>query len=148
MAKNTKNSRKEVKKSGGSSGQNRKNGDAYLDKYRKKEGVKETDSGLLYEVVSEGSGDCPFANSNVVVHQRAMLVGGKMLDDTYKENKPMEFCLSDVIDGYAEGLQMMRAGSRYKFVIPPDLAWGKKGSGGSIGPNAVIVFDVHLIEFW
>ena len=140
--------KKEGKKQGGSSGQNRKNSDSYLDKYSKKEGVKETDSGLLYEIVKVGEGDFPSANSNVTVHQRAMLVGGKVLDDTYKENTPMEFCLSEVIDGYAEGLQMMRVGSRYKFVVPSDLAWGKKGSGGRIGPNAVVIFDVHLLEFW
>lgn len=141
-------SKKEGKKQGGSSGQNRKSGDSFLDKYRKKEGVRETASGLLYEIINEGEGDYPTANSNVIVHQRAMLVGGKVLDDSYKENTPMEFSLSDVIDGYSEGLQMMRSGSRYKFVIPPDLAWGKKGSGGRIGPNAVVIFDVHLLEFW
>jgi len=143
-----KNSKKAGKKQGGSSGQNRKTGDVYLDKYRKKEGVIETSSGLLYEIVSEGDGPHPQPNANVTVHQRAMLVGGKVLDDSYKENTPMEFCLSDVIDGYAEALQMMSVGSRYKFVVPPDLAWGKKGSGGRIGPNAVVIFDVHLLEFW
>lgn len=140
--------KKDNNKQGGSSGQNRKNGDTYLDKYRKKEGVKETDSGLLYEIITQGDGDRPTANANVTVHQRAMLVGGKVLDDTYKENTPMEFCLAEVIEGYSEGLQMMPLGSRYKFVVPPDLAWGKKGSGGRIGPNAVVIFDVHLLEFW
>lgn len=143
-----KNSKKAGKKQGGSSGQNRKQGDTFIDKYRKKEGVKETDSGLLYEIIKQGDGECPPHNANVTVHQRAMIANGKVLDDTYKENTPMEFCLSEVIEGYSEGLQMMPLGSRYKFVIPPDLAWGKKGSGGRIGPNAVVVFDVHLLEFW
>lgn len=146
MAKNSKAGNKI--KSGGSSGQNRKKSDGFLDKYRKKEGVQETSSGLLYEVITEGDGDMPSHNSCVTVHQRAMLVGGKVLDDTYKENTPMEFNLSEVIEGYAEGLQMMHIGSRYKFVVPPDLAWGKKGSGGRIGPNATVIFDVHLISFW
>lgn len=139
---------RDKKKTGGSSGQNRKNSDSYLEKYKQKDGVIESSSGLLYEVISQGDGDFPLANSNVTVHQRAMLVGGKVLDDSYKENKPMEFCLSDVVDGYSEGLQLMRAGSRYKFVLHPDLGWGKKGSGGRIGPNAVVIFDVHLIDFW
>lgn len=143
-----KNSKKDSKKQGGSSGQNRKTGDKYLDKYSKKDGVLSTPSGLLYEVITQGDGDFPAANSNVIVNQRAMLVDGKILDDTYKENSTMEFSLTEVIEGYAEALQMMRTGSRYKFVVPPDLAWGKKGSGGRIGPNAVVIFDVHLVEFW
>lgn len=143
-----KHSKNDGKKQGGSSGQNRKKSDCFLDKYRQKEGVIETSSGLLYEVLKEGEGDFPSHNSNVTVHQRAMLIGGKVIDDTYKENTPTEFCLTEVIDGYAEGLQMMRAGSRYKFVVPADLAWGKKGSGGRIGPNAVVIFDVYLLEFW
>ncbi len=136
------------KKQGGSQGQNRKNSDNYLEKYCKKDGVLQTESGLLYEIIHEGEGDIPDVAATVTVHQRAMLVGGKILDDTYKENAPMEFRLKDVIDGYSEGLQMMRVGSRYKFVIPPELAWGKKGSGGRIGPNAVVIFDVHLLSFW
>lgn len=136
------------KKQGGSSGQNRKTSDKFLEKHRQKANVKVCDSGLMYEVINEGDGDFPDASATVSVHQRAMLVGGKVLDDTYKENTPMEFSLKEVIDGYAEALQMMRVGSRYKFVIPPELAWGKKGSGGRIGPYAVVIFDVHLLEFW
>lgn len=146
MARNSGKDKK--KKQGGSSGQNRKNSDNFLEKYRQKEGVKTTASGLMYEVITEGDGEYPDAAATVTVHQRASLVGGKMLDDTYKDNTPMEFNLKEVIDGYAEGLQMMRVGSRYKFVIPPEIAWGKKGSGGRIGPNAVVIFDVHLLEFW
>lgn len=147
MAKKSKAEGKQ--KQGGSSGQNRKNSDSFLTKHSKKSGVMSTESGLLYEIIIAGEGgDTPSEGANVTVHQRAMLVGGKVLDDSYKENKPMEFNLADVIDGYAEGLMMMSIGSRYKFVIPPELAWGKKGSGGRIGPNAVVIFDVQLLEFW
>jgi FKBP-type peptidyl-prolyl cis-trans isomerase len=77
-----------------------------------------------------------------------MLIGGKILDATYKENKPMEFNLNEVIEGYREGLMMMGKGSRYKFYVPPELGWGRKGSGGRIGPYAVVIFDVSLIDFY
>ncbi len=77
-----------------------------------------------------------------------MLLGGKILDDTYKENKTMEFNLNEVIDGYRKGLMMMSKGSRNRFFVPPELAWGKKGSGGRIGPYAVVIFDVALIDFY
>jgi len=141
--------RKEGKKmNSGSAGQNKKKSFAFLEKNSKKAGVFETASGLQYEIVKVATGEKPGESSNVTVHQRAMLLGGKILDDTYKENKPMEFNLSDVIDGYREGLMMMSAGSRYRLFVPPELGWGKKGSGGRIGPYAVVVFDVALIEFY
>lgn len=136
------------KKQGGSSGQNRKKSSGYLEKYKAKPNVKATESGLLYEVIKEGDGNYPSEESYVTVHQRAMLVGGKVLDDTYQENEPMEFKLSETVAGYREGVLMMRGGSRYKFVLPPEIAWGKKGSGGRIGPNAVVIFDVSLIDSW
>ncbi len=132
----------------GSAGQNKKKSLAFLEKSRKKDGVSETASGLQYDIIKEASGIKPGDTSIVTVHQRAMLIGGKMLDDTYKENKPIEFNLNDVIEGYQEGLMMMSIGSRYRFNIPPELAWGKKGSGGRIGPNAVVIFDVALLEFY
>ena len=132
----------------GSAGQNKKKSSDFLEKNRKKNGVFETASGLQYEIVKEMSGAKPNKSSIVTVHQRAMLLGGKILDDTYKENKPMEFNLSDVIDGYREGLMMMSTGSRYRFFVPPELGWGKKGSGGRIGPYAVVIFDVALQDFY
>ncbi len=136
------------KKNSGSAGQNRKKSIDFLEKNRKKDRIFETSSGLQYEIVKNASGDKPNELSIVTVHQRAMLLGGKILDDTYKENKPMEFNLSDVIDGYREGLMMMSRGSRYRFFVPPGLGWGKKGSGGRIGPYAVVIFDVALQEFY
>lgn len=132
----------------GSAGQNKKKSSDFLEKNRKKNGVFETASGLQYEIVKEMSGAKPNKSSIVTVHQRAMLLGGKILDDTYKENKPMEFNLSDVIDGYREGLMMMSTGSRYRFFVPPELGWGKKGSGGRIGPYSVVIFDVALQDFY
>jgi len=132
----------------GNAGQNKKRSYDFLEKNRKKDAVFETASGLQYEIIKETPGEKPGENSIVTVHQRAMLLGGKILDDTYRENKPMQFNLNEVIDGYREGLMMMSAGSRYKFYVPPELAWGKKGSGGRIGPYAVVIFDVALIDFF
>ncbi len=136
------------KKNSGSAGQNKKKSYDFLEKNRKKEGINETSSGLQYEIIKDTSGPKPTENSIVTVHQRAMLLGGKILDDTYRENKTLEFNLNDVIEGYQEGLVMMSAGSRYRFFVPPELGWGKKGSGGRIGPYAVVIFDVALQEFY
>jgi len=75
-----------------------------------------------------------------------MLLGGKILTDTYKDATPLEIIIKESLEGYAEGLQLMSVGSRYRFYIPPELAWGKKGSGGRIGPYALLIFDVALLE--
>ncbi len=131
---------------GGSAGQNRKKSDEFLQNNRTKNNIHETETGLQYEILKEGEGSEPREDDTVVVHQRAMLLGGKILDDTYKDNTPMEFNLSETIEGYTEGLCMMKPGSRYKFYVSYDLAWGKRGSGGRIGPYAVVIFDVALIE--
>ncbi len=137
---------KSKQSSGGSAGQNRKNSEEFILNNLKKPNIIETESGLQYEIVKEGEGESPSFSSTIKVHQRAMLLGGKILDDTYKENKPMEFKLDEVIEGYQEGLAMMKIGSRYKLYVPPELGWGKKGSGGRIGPFAVVIFDVTLLE--
>lgn len=134
------------KQNSGSAGQNRKKSEEFLTQNRNKEGIFETGSGLQFEIIKQTNGKKPDASSTVKVHQRAMLQGGKILDDTYKDATPLEFCLEETIEGYAEGLQMMSVGSRYRFFIPPDLGWGKKGSGGRIGPYALTIFDVSLLE--
>ena len=134
------------KHNSGSSGQNRKKTEDFLNQNRTKPGIYETKSGLQYEIITDTSGPKPESTSTVKVHQRAMLLGGKILDDTYKDATPIEFKLNETIDGYCEGLKMMSAGSRYRFFIPPELGWGKKGSGGRIGPYALTIFDVALME--
>ncbi|MCU4165141.1 FKBP-type peptidyl-prolyl cis-trans isomerase [Carboxylicivirga caseinilyticus] len=134
------------KHNSGSSGQNRKKTEDFLLQNKNKQGIYETSSGLQYEIIIDSNGSKPSHNSIVKVHQRAMLLGGKILDDTYKDATPLEFNLNETIEGYTEGLQMMSVGSRYRFFIPPELGWGKKGSGGRIGPYALTIFDVALIE--
>lgn len=131
---------------GGSKGQNRSKSESFLEKNCKKDGVITTESGLQYIVLEDTAGPKPFENDRVRVDQRAWLIGGKVLDDTYKEGVPLEFSLGEVIDGYQEGLMMMGVGSKYRFFVPPELGWGEKGSGGRIGPNAVVIFEVKLLE--
>ena len=130
----------------GSTGNNRKLGEDFLVQNSKKEGVFETDSGLQFLVVEEKIGVKPGMLDTVKIHQRALLLDGKILEDTYRKNKAEEVKLDELIDGLQEGLQMMSMGSRYKFWVPADLAWGKKGTGNKIPPNAVLSFDIRLLE--
>ncbi|TAJ14341.1 peptidylprolyl isomerase [Marinilabiliaceae bacterium JC017] len=134
------------KQNSGSAGQNRKKTEDFLDQNNRKPNIHETASGLQYEIIKEAQGPKPSTNNTVKVHQRAMLLGGKILDDSYKDGVPVEFRLDEVIEGYREGLEMMSIGSRYRFFVPPELGWGKKGSGGRIGPYAIVIFDVALLE--
>lgn len=130
----------------GSSGQNRKASESFLEKYRQKPGVIETDTGLLYREIEPGEGLSPTPNDKVVVNQRIQLVNGKVIGDTYQDGMPDTFPMKEAIPGIQEGLQLVQEGGRYEFVVPPELAWGKKGVGNKIGPNAVLIFDVRLME--
>ncbi len=140
--------REKRKKNRGSSGYNRKTGEDFLDKNRKKQGVIEIDNGLQYQIIEEGTGDKPQAESYIIIHQRCQLINGTVIEDTYKENEPSEVKMEELIEGYKEGVMLMSKGARYKFFIPPELAWGKKGTGNKIPPNSVLIFDVRLIDFW
>lgn len=104
----------------------------------------ETSSGLQYVVREEGRGRVPDEWSAVEVNQRILLVNGTVLKDTYHEVETDRFTLEEAIPGLREGLQLMREGAKYRFVVPPSLAWGKRGSGGRIGPYAVLIFDIRL----
>lgn len=140
--------REKRNKSRGSAGNNRKSGEDFLAKNLLKDGVIETDSGLQYKVIDIGEGDYPDAEANITVHQRCQLVNGTIIEDTYRENEPSEVNMKELIAGYQEGIQLMRKGSRYKFFIHYDLAWGKNGTGSKIPPYSVLIFDVKLIDFW
>ena len=130
----------------GSSGYNRKNSDDFLERNRNKPDVLETDSGLQYLIIDKQDGPKPTEENTVVVHQRVTLIDSSVIDDTYKRNEPAEFSLQEAIPGYREGLLMMSVGSRYRFFIPSELAWGKRGAGNKIGPNAVLIIDARLLE--
>jgi FKBP-type peptidyl-prolyl cis-trans isomerase FkpA len=119
-------------------------GDKFLLANRVKEGVEITDSGLQYEVIVMGDGARPAASDTVTVHYRGTLLNGEEFDSSYSRNEPTTFQLNQVIPGWTEGVQLMPVGSKFKFFIPPNLAYGPNG-GGPIGPNATLIFEVELL---
>lgn len=119
-------------------------GEKYLAENRSKPNVKTTASGLQYEVLTEGAGAMPSATSTVQVHYRGTLLNGKEFDSSYKRNQPAEFPLNRVIRGWTEGLQLMKAGGKNRFVIPANLAYGDQGNAG-IPPNSTLIFEVELL---
>lgn len=138
--------RDKPKKSRGSAGFNRKAGEDFLTRNAVKPGITETDSGLQYEVVDEQEGRKPGSEDEVVIHQRALLPDGKILEDTYRKNEPDQVRVAELIEGLQEGLQLMPEGSRYRFWVPAELGWGRKGTGNKIPPNAMLSFDIRLLE--
>jgi FKBP-type peptidyl-prolyl cis-trans isomerase len=103
----------------------------------------ETDSGLKYKIRSLGKGRTPKASSKVSVHYRGMLLNGVVFDSSYDADEPVKFSLGRVIKGWTEGIQLMPEGSIFIFLIPPELAYGEKGTDG-IPPNSTLIFEVEL----
>ncbi len=121
----------------------------FLEENAKKDGVKATPSGLQYQVLAEGEegGASPQAADKVKVHYQGTLLNGTEFDSSYARGEPIEFPLNRVIAGWTEGVQLMSEGDKFRFFIPPDLAYGETGTpGGPIGPNEALIFDVELIE--
>ncbi len=128
-------------------GENQKKGDEFLAKNKTAAGVKTTESGLQYSVMTEGKGVKPKANDQVKVHYVGTLLNGTKFDSSIDRGQPATFPLNGVIPGWTEGLQLMPVGSKYKFFIPGKLAYGPEGQpAGGIGPNEVLVFEVELLE--
>ena len=124
----------------------KKTGAEFLAENAKREGVKTTASGLQYEVIEQGDGEKPTAESTVKVHYEGKLVDGTIFDSSYQRGEPIEFPLNGVIRGWTEGLQLMPAGSTYMLYIPYDLGYGERGAGASIPPYATLIFKVELLE--
>jgi FKBP-type peptidyl-prolyl cis-trans isomerase FkpA len=120
-------------------------GEAYLAENAKKEGVKMTESGLQYEVLQAAEGAKPAATDTVKVHYTGTLVDGTKFDSSVDRGEPAQFPLNRVIPGWTEGVQLMNVGSKYKFTIPANLAYGERDMG-VIKPNSVLVFEVELLE--
>ena len=123
--------------------------EAFLAANAAKEGVKSTASGLQYQVLAEGPADgkSPSDANIVVVNYEGTLTTGAKFDSSYDRGQPAEFPLGQVIPGWVEGVQLMSVGDKYRFFIPPQLAYGPTGTpGGPIGPNEALVFDVELLE--
>ena len=128
----------------GTAGDNRDESEEFLKKNRIKEGVIETESGLQYTIVDPGEGASPTEWSTVDVNQRILLVDGTVIKDTFRTPERDRFTMEEAIAGLKEGLPLMKEGGRFRFVVPPDLAWGKRGAGTKIGPYAALIFDIRL----
>ena len=118
-------------------------GAAYREENAKKAGVTTTASGLQYEVLTQGTGSKPSATSRVRVHYRGSLVDGSEFESSYS-GEPVVFALNEVIPGWTEALQLMPVGSKYRIVLPSELAYGDGGGPG--GPNSTLIFEVELLE--
>jgi len=125
--------------------ENADKGTAFADKFAKESGVKKTESGLLYKVEKEGSGDAPKDSDTVVVNYKGTLIDGTEFDNSYTRGEPLSFRLDGVIPGWTEGLKHVKKGGKIKLVIPPQLAYGKNGVPG-IPANSTLVFDVELLD--
>lgn len=125
--------------------ENLKKGQEYLAENAKREGVVTTKSGLQYEVLKECDGKSPSATDVVKCHYEGRLIDGTVFDSSYKRGEPSEFALNKVIKGWTEGLQLMKEGSKYRFYIPYNLAYGSQGVS-VILPYSALIFDVELIE--
>lgn len=121
-------------------------GAAFLASNRTAKGVFTTPSGLQYMVLRQGAGQRPLPTSRVRVHYEGKLLDGTVFDSSYARSEPAEFGLGQVIAGWTEGVSMMPTGAKYRFWVPSALGYGERGSPGSIGPNATLVFDVELLQ--
>ena len=127
--------------------ENKAAGEAFLAENTTKENIVTTTSGLQYEILAEGEGPSPSATTSVTVHYKGTTLDGKEFDSSYSRNAPATFPLNRVIAGWTEGLQLMNAGAKYRFFIPSELAYGQRGAGADIGPNAALIFEVELLKF-
>ncbi len=125
---------------------NKKEGDAFLAANKAKEGVVTLPSGLQYKILTEGAGPKPTASDSVVCNYRGTLINGTEFDSSYKRGQPATFPVGQVIKGWTEALQLMPVGSKWQLFIPSDLAYGPRGAGRDIGPNAALIFEVELIS--
>lgn len=127
--------------------ENQAAGEAFLAENATKENIVTTASGLQYEILTEGEGPSPSATTSVTVHYKGTTLDGKEFDSSYSRNAPATFPLNRVIAGWTEGLQLMNVGAKYRFFIPSELAYGQRGAGADIGPNATLIFEVELLSF-
>lgn len=125
---------------------NKEKGEAWLANKAMEEGVVALPSGLLYQVLNEGSGKKPTASDTVECHYEGRLIDGTVFDSSYKRGESATFPLNGVIAGWTEGVQLMSEGAKYSFFIPYQLAYGERGAGQAIPPFAALVFDVELIK--
>ncbi|WP_462158347.1 FKBP-type peptidyl-prolyl cis-trans isomerase [Pseudoalteromonas sp. GB56] len=121
-------------------------GDAFLAENAKRAEVTVTESGLQFEVIEQGEGEKPTAESTVRTHYHGTLINGTTFDSSYERGQPAEFPVGGVIKGWTEALQMMPAGSKWRLYIPHDLAYGERGAGAAIAPYSTLIFDIELLD--
>jgi FKBP-type peptidyl-prolyl cis-trans isomerase FkpA len=124
----------------------KKNGLAFIEKFKKEPGVKVTASGLAYKILKEGKGKSPKATDTVEVHYEGKLINGEVFDSSLKRGKSISFPLNRVIKGWTEGLQLMKEGGKIKLVIPYNLAYGERGAPPKIPGGATLIFEIELIK--
>ena len=124
---------------------NLKAGMDFLEANKQKPGIVSLPSGLQYEVITEGEGIKPLATQNVTCHYHGTLIDGTVFDSSVKRGQPATFPLNAVIKGWTEGLQLMNTGSKWRFFIPPQLAYGERQVSAAIGPNSTLIFEVELL---
>ena len=127
-------------------GVNKIAGQEFLAINKSKEGVIETESGLQYIIIREGKGEKPLTTSKVKVHYHGTNIAGEVFDSSVDKGTPAEFGVTQVIKGWTEGLQLMKAGGKYKFFIPQNLAYGAQQRGAAIKPFSTLIFEVELLE--
>ena len=125
---------------------NKKEGESFLAENKKKRGVITMPSGLQYKILANGKGQSPKATDTVTVNYKGTLVDGTEFDSSYKRGQPATFTVNGVIAGWTEALQLMKEGSKWQLFVPSNLAYGERGAGGAVGPNAVLIFEVELIS--
>ena len=125
---------------------NKKEGDTFLAENKKKPGVITTASGLQYKVITAGTGPKPTEKQTVTVNYKGSLVDGTEFDNSYKRGAPATQAVTGFINGWVEALQLMPVGSKWQLVIPPELAYGSRGNGQVIGPDATLVFEVEVLS--
>jgi len=125
--------------------ENKKAGEAFLAQNKSKEGVVTLPSGLQYKILKAGEGKKPAAADTVECNYRGTLINGNEFDSSYRRGQPATFGVAQVIPGWQEALQLMPVGSKWQLFVPPDLAYGERGAGREIGPNATLIFEVELL---
>ncbi len=126
--------------------ENKKIGDAFLAENKKKEGVVSLPSGLQYKILKAGDGRKPTDADTVECNYRGTLINGTEFDNSSRTGKPATFKVTGLISGWTEALKLMPEGSKWQIFIPPQLAYGERGAGRDIGPNATLIFDVELLS--
>ena len=121
-------------------------GKQFLDNNKKTAGVQSTASGLQYLVLTQGTGTKPGPTDSVLVHYKGTLISGKQFDSSYDRGEPITLTLNGVIPGWTEGMQLMSTGSKYKFFIPYQLAYGERGAGPDIPPYSTLIYEIELLK--